>query len=61
MDKRYFNPHELSTYLGLSLQTIYEWTSQKKIPFIKLGRLVKFDIIEVDKWMLSQKISPYEN
>lgn len=61
MEKRYVGPLELSVYLGLSLQTIYEWTSQKKIPFIKLGRLVKFDIMDVDKWMLSQRIKPYEN
>ena len=58
MDKRYINPKELSIYLGMSLQTVYEWTSQKKIPYIKLGRLVKFDIIEIDKWMLAQRIKP---
>lgn len=40
------------------LQAIYEWTSQKRIPHIKLGRLVKLDIIEADRWLLSQRIEP---
>jgi len=56
MDQRYLSPKELSQYLGVSLQTVYEWTSQKKIPYVKLGRLVKFDIKEIDKWMLSQRV-----
>ncbi|NQU74188.1 MAG: helix-turn-helix domain-containing protein [Candidatus Omnitrophica bacterium] len=59
MTKRYILPQELSEYLGISLQAIYEWTSQKRIPHIKLGRLVKFDIIEGDRWLLSQRIEPY--
>ena len=60
-EQRYLSPLELSLYLGMSIQTIYEWTSQKKIPFIKLGRLVKFDKQEIDEWMQTQKIEPYNN
>ena len=55
-EQRYLSPQELSQYLNLSIQTIYEWTSQKKIPYIKLGRLVKFDQQEIDEWVKMQKI-----
>ena len=58
MAQRYLSPQELAEYLGLSVQTIYEWTSQKKIPYIKLGRLVKFDITEIDVWIKSHKVEP---
>ena len=59
LNRRYFSPRELSQYLGIAIQTIYEWTSQKKVPYIKLGRLVKFDQREIDEWMKMQRIEPY--
>ena len=55
-EQRYLSPQELSHYLGIAIQTVYEWTSQKKIPYIKLGRLVKFDQQEIDEWVKMQKI-----
>jgi excisionase family DNA binding protein len=58
MIKRYLSPKELSEYLGISIQTIYEWTSQRRIPFVKLSRLVKFDITAIDDWMKSQREEP---
>ena len=61
MTKRYLSPKELSEYLGISIQTIYEWTSQRRIPFIKVKRLVKFDIMVVDDWMKSQVVKPYQH
>ena len=60
-EQRYFSPQELSQYLGIARQTVYEWTSQKKVPFIKLGRLVKFDQREIEEWMKTQRIEPYAN
>jgi len=61
MIKRYLSPKELSEYIGISIQTIYEWTSQRRIPFIKVKRLVKFDIMVVDDWMKSQVVKPYQH
>ena len=60
-EQRYLSPQELSQYLNLSIQTIYEWTSQKKIPYIKLGRLVRFDRLEIDELMRTKRIEPYNN
>lgn len=51
MEKRYINIDELSAYLGLSKNTIYSWVWQKKIPYTKLGRLVKFDLRAINHWM----------
>ena len=47
MEKRYLGIEELSQYLGLTKGTLYVWVCQRRIPYLKVGKLVKFDIIEV--------------
>ena len=56
MEKRFFSPQEISVYLGLKPDTVYSWIWQKKIPYHKFGRLVKFDIREVDEWAKDQRV-----
>ena len=60
-EQRYISPQELSKYLNLSTQTVYEWICQKKIPYIKMGRLVRFDQREIDKWVQTQKVESHAN
>ena len=56
MEKRLLNIREVSEYLGLSTNTLYTWISQKKIPYVKMGRLSKFDKKDLDKWIESKKV-----
>lgn len=57
MEKRYLNPKELSEYLGLKPDTIYSWIWQRKIPYFKIGgRLVKFDLREIEEWLKEQHV-----
>lgn len=53
--KKFISITELATRLGLAKQTIYEWTSMKTIPYYKIGRLVRFDEDEIDKWLMERK------
>ena len=46
---RLINVNELSEYTGLSTNTLYSWVSQRRIPFVKCGRLTKFDLHKIDK------------
>ena len=39
--------NEIATVLGIQCQTVYLWVRQKRIPFYRVGRLVKFDEEEV--------------
>jgi excisionase family DNA binding protein len=55
MKKRYANIKEVSEYTSLPIKTLYEWASQGKIPSIKLGRRVLFDLQDIDQIMASQK------
>jgi excisionase family DNA binding protein len=54
------SPQELSVALNISIETVYAWTSQKRIPYIKMGRLVRFNADEVNKWLERQRVMPYE-
>jgi len=39
----------LLKYREISVNTLYSWVSQKKIPYIKCGRLTKFDKKIIDR------------
>ena len=49
---------ELSEMLGVAKATIYSWTSQQKIPHIKLSeRLLKFREREIMAWIAARTVS----
>lgn len=55
--KRLIGISELSRLLGLSINTLYSWVSQKRIPYVKCGRLTKFDLIEIEKWIKENSVA----
>ena len=56
MTRRLLDIKEVSVYTGLSTHTIYTMVSQRRIPFVKLGRLTKFDLYELDRWIASHSV-----
>ncbi len=57
-NKRYANIKELSIYTSLPTKTLYEWAGQGRVPSIKIGRRVLFDLHDIDKVMVRLK-RPY--
>lgn len=55
MKKRYVNIKEVSEYTSLPVKTLYDWTSQGKIPSIKYGKRVLFDLEDIDRLMTNFK------
>ncbi len=53
--KRYANIKQVSEYTSLPVKTLYEWASVGRIPSIKYGRRVLFDLQDIDKVMDSLK------
>ena len=53
--KRYVDAKAISEYTSLPKGTIYEWAGQGKIPSIKIGRKVLFDLQDIDKMMELKK------
>ena len=56
MEKRYLGIKEMSEYIGLTEGTLRVWTCYKKIPYLKIGRLVKFDLREIEVWLKDKKV-----
>jgi excisionase family DNA binding protein len=45
------NVKELAARLGLAEYTVYEWVSEKRIPYTKVGRRTMFDPAEIARWL----------
>ena len=54
-NRRYVNINEVSEYTSLPVKSLYELASQGRMPSIKLGRRVLFDLHDIDKMMESMK------
>ncbi len=55
MTKRYVNIKDVSEYTSLPVKTLYEWAGTGRIPSVKIGRKVLFDLHDIDKVMDSLK------
>lgn len=56
MQRRLITIKEASEYLGISVNTLYSWVSQKKIDYVKIGRLTKFDLRVIDKFIENNSV-----
>jgi excisionase family DNA binding protein len=46
---------QLSEMLNVKKKTIYDWVHKNKIPYLKLGNLVRFNPNDIDQWLKSKK------
>jgi len=52
--------NEIAEYLGVKPSTIYAWVNQKRLPYYKIGSLVKFDLHDIEAWKQSRKVKEFE-
>ena len=55
MNRRYCSIKEISEYTSLPVKTLYEWASTGRIPAIKIGRRVLFDLHDIDEILAGLK------
>ena len=55
MTERWLSVVDIAEHLGVKKYTIYKWVRTTDIPFHKVGRLVKFQVKEVDQWVREGK------
>ena len=61
---RLFTIREAARYLAVSVSTLYGWVWQRRIPFVKIGRALRFDphdlaaFIEANKQHPRKEVSP---
>ena len=53
--ERWYSMEEICEHLGVSRDTVLIWIKKRKMPAVKMGRLWKFKISEVDEWTKSGK------
>lgn len=51
MEPRLLKADEAAKYLNFHEETVYEMARRGMIPTVKVGRAVRFDRIELDKWV----------
>ena len=54
--RRYVGIVELSKYLDLTKGTLYVWVCHRKIPYLKIGGSLKFDLIEIERWLREKRV-----
>ncbi len=53
MDMRWVSVEEIKQHLGISRDTVYRWIEGRGLPAHRVGRLWKFQLLEVDEWVKS--------
>ncbi len=56
--QRLMSVKEAAHLTGLSAHTVYGMVSQRRIPFVKVGRLVKFDEAMLHAWLKQHTVMP---
>ncbi|MBK7767398.1 MAG: helix-turn-helix domain-containing protein [Sulfuritalea sp.] len=51
MSDRWLSVEEIAEHLGVSKDTVYAWIPKKSMPAHRVGRLWKFQKVEVDVWI----------
>ncbi|MFC1762345.1 helix-turn-helix domain-containing protein [Planctomycetota bacterium] len=55
MPDRWVSVTEIAEHLGIKKDTVYKWVRTRGMPSHKVGRLLKFQIHEVDTWVREGK------
>ncbi len=49
--------NELSEVIGLSESTIYKYTCEKRIPYIKINNSVRFSVDDIEEWIKEKRVA----
>lgn len=49
--KRWLNPKELFEEFGFTVNNQARLRMERKIPFSKVGKYIRYDRLEIDKWL----------
>jgi excisionase family DNA binding protein len=50
------NVNQAARFLAVSPSTLYGWVWQRRIPFVKVGRAVRFDMADLERFVLQNRI-----
>lgn len=55
--KKLISPKELAEYLGISINSLAVWRTNKTypIPYIKVGGKIRYDLDDINQWLNNRK------
>ena len=51
MSESWVSVDEIARHLGVAKDTIYRWIESRRLPAHRVGRLWKFKISDIDRWV----------
>ena len=56
----WFTPEELEKEVGITISAQTRLRAERKIPFYKIGKFIKYNKQEINEWILSHKVEVIE-
>lgn len=56
IERRYIGIKELTEYLSIPKGSLYVMVCEKRIPYLKIGKRLKFDLQEIEVWLKDKRI-----
>jgi excisionase family DNA binding protein len=58
VQQRLLTVQEAAKYLAVSVSTLYGWVWQRRVPFVKIGRALRFDPSDLEAFVDANKHRP---
>lgn len=59
MKSKFMSAYELSRYLGVSKNKVYDMIKKKEIPYYNISNCIRFSLDEVEDWNLSNRVQSF--
>jgi excisionase family DNA binding protein len=53
---RLMTVNDAARHLAVSVSTLYGWVYQRRIPFVKVGRALRFEVADLDAFIQRNRI-----
>lgn len=57
---RLLTVRDAAKFLAVSVSTVYGWAWQRKLPFVKVGRALRFDRTDLEDFIRANRVEPRE-
>jgi len=54
--KRWLNPSEFYYKYDITEETQGKYRMDKKIPYSRIGGFIRYDVIDIDQWLVNHKV-----
>lgn len=58
--ERLLSCEEAAEVLGVACITLRKWTSERRVPFIKMGKAVRYAPSQIHKWIEENQVNSVE-